>query len=274
MKPKASVALSERAIILALKKRYAPPAWAFLPQVRNGTGYVRPVVRTADAIAMSVWPSRGLEVWGFEVKSSRSDWLRELQDPAKASEIGAYCDRWAVVVGREDIVQPGELPPTWGLMVPRGEDGLVFKVEAPLNARAEPFSRAFMASLFRSALEYVAPPEEIEERLRTEYDRGRKAGVESQASALSAAKFECEMAMRGAARFRELTGVKMDSWEIERVAKAVKLVLTGGLDNIRASFDNIRSIAESVLQKVPAREEFELAVGLPVGNEGGSNNVD
>ena len=33
--------------------------------------------RYADAIAMNLWPSRGLAVHGFEIKISRGDWQRE-----------------------------------------------------------------------------------------------------------------------------------------------------------------------------------------------------
>lgn len=73
-----------------LRRRYPAPAWAFLEEVRNQTGYAR-TIRTADALAMSLYPSRGLHLHGFEVKVSRADWFRELNDPKKAEEIAAYC---------------------------------------------------------------------------------------------------------------------------------------------------------------------------------------
>ena len=57
----------------ALKARFCLPAWAFFPAVRNAAGF--DANRTADGIAMSLWPSRGLEVYGFEIKVSRGDWL-------------------------------------------------------------------------------------------------------------------------------------------------------------------------------------------------------
>ena len=60
--------------LLAL--RYAPPAYAFFEEVRAQTGYA--AGGSADGLALSLWPSRGIELHGFEVKVSRSDWLREL----------------------------------------------------------------------------------------------------------------------------------------------------------------------------------------------------
>ena len=51
---------SEAAVIAALRARHPSEAWAFLSHVRNGTGYARRTARTADALAFSLWPSRGL----------------------------------------------------------------------------------------------------------------------------------------------------------------------------------------------------------------------
>src|SRR4051812_2140071 len=54
-----------------------PPNCAFLPEFRCGTGYSRQ--SRADAISMHLWPSAplSLELIGYELKVSRSDWLRE-----------------------------------------------------------------------------------------------------------------------------------------------------------------------------------------------------
>lgn len=100
--------ITAAAVLDLLRKRYEPPAWAFLEQVRNSTGWKR-TERYADAVAMSLWPSRGLEVHGFEIKVSRSDVLKELRDPEKAAPIMRFCDRWWLVLGDKDLIQPGEL---------------------------------------------------------------------------------------------------------------------------------------------------------------------
>lgn len=59
-------------IINALAARYTAPEFAFLTEVRNSVGFSSKV-RTADAMAMSLYPSRGLYMIGFEVKVSRAD---------------------------------------------------------------------------------------------------------------------------------------------------------------------------------------------------------
>ncbi len=62
---------------------------------------------------MNLYPSRGLEINGFEVKGSRQDWIKELKSPEKSAPVQRFCDRWWIVAPA-GIIQPGELPPTWG----------------------------------------------------------------------------------------------------------------------------------------------------------------
>jgi hypothetical protein len=132
-----------------LRKRYAPPEWAFMEEVAPATGGG---TRYADGIAVNLWQSRGHAVHGFEIKVSRSDWLRELKDPAKAEPLYRYCDMWWIVAPR-GIVKDGELPPTWGLLEVR-EAGLVQIVAAP-RLQPQPIGRAFFASLMRRGFEQL-----------------------------------------------------------------------------------------------------------------------
>lgn len=149
-----------RAVREALRKRYEPPAWALLEEVRDATGY--DAKRSADAIAMSLWPSRGLELHGFEIKSSRNDWVREHKSPDKAEAIAAYCDRWWLVVSDVDFVRDGELPATWGLLA-LGPKGLKTVREAP-QRKPKTMDRPFLASLLRRAhdqMKTMVPREEV-----------------------------------------------------------------------------------------------------------------
>ena len=95
---------------------FPEPGYVTLEEVRDATGFDG--CRTADAIAISLYRSRGKSLWGFEIKVSRYDWLQELKQPQKAENIMRYCHHWALVASSEDIVQKGELPPTWGMYIP------------------------------------------------------------------------------------------------------------------------------------------------------------
>ena len=92
--------------------------WIVAEKVRSTAGFAekRSNMRTADAIAIDTWESQGLEVHGFEIKCSRSDWLTELKHPEKSEPFRRFCDRWWLVTSSKDIVKPGELPEGWGHM--------------------------------------------------------------------------------------------------------------------------------------------------------------
>lgn len=115
--------------------------------VRNKAGF--DATRTADFIAMDVWPSSGLLVHGHEVKVTRSDWLRELADPGKADAFMRYVDRWWLVVPHQRVVRD-DLPAGWGLLVRRNGRLAVARPAPPLAP--EPMPRSLLAPLLRSVL--------------------------------------------------------------------------------------------------------------------------
>jgi hypothetical protein len=154
--------ITSPAIYDALRERYCAPQYALFYEVANGTG--ANIQRYADALAMSLFPSRGLHMHGFEVKVSRHDWQRELGNPHKAEEgIFKFCDHWWIVTP-EDIVKPGELPPTWGhleLKVSGSlQDGtwkaVLRQAKAAPLLEAQQMSRSFIAALLRRADEGVS----------------------------------------------------------------------------------------------------------------------
>lgn len=96
-----------------LRKRYQSPEWALMFEVADATGAGQR--RYADAVAMNLWPSRGLTIHGFEIKVSRSDWMRELKSPEKSVPVQKYCHHWWVVAP-DGVIKDGELPANWGFM--------------------------------------------------------------------------------------------------------------------------------------------------------------
>lgn len=199
-----------------LEQRYAPPAWALFREVADHTGGGS---RYADAVAVSLWRSRGLEVHGFECKVSRSDWLRELKDPAKSDPIQRFADRWWVVVGDAEIVKPGELPPTWGLLVARG-DKLVAKVDAP-KLEAEPLTKGFVAALVRRA------HQNREAYGAERYEAGKAAAKVQRAApetehALALVKSELQELTNRIAEFEKASGVSIDRYSGGDIGAAVK----------------------------------------------------
>lgn len=96
-------------IRLSIKRRYDSPEWALAFEVASPDG------RRADAIAVNTFPSRNFKIVGFEFKASRSDWLSEKREGAKADYFVTLCDEW-YVVSWNDVVEESELPEGWGWM--------------------------------------------------------------------------------------------------------------------------------------------------------------
>lgn len=71
-----------------------------------------------DALHVGFTSASGRVLTGHEVKVSRADWLSELRKVGKADTWADQCHRWFLVVPTAEIVQPGELPVGWGLMIP------------------------------------------------------------------------------------------------------------------------------------------------------------
>jgi hypothetical protein len=71
--------------------------------------------RTADGLAMSLYPSRGLHVHGFEIKASTGDLKGELDHPDKAEDIARFVTApsvWMAVIRLGGVV-----PTNWGVLV-------------------------------------------------------------------------------------------------------------------------------------------------------------
>lgn len=207
---------------ISLAEKFGPPEFAFLPQVRNGTGYGRQV-RTADALAMSLWPSRGIDLHGFELKESRSDWIREKKNPEKAEEIARFCDFWWLVVRDAALVKDGELPTSWGLLAPKGSSLAIFKPAARLKAK--PVSKIFVAAVLRVASECSSINRTLEDSRKKGYEEGYSKGRENGRSEAKYQLQECERFKSSVAEFEASSGLKIGGWNTGAVGEAVREVM-------------------------------------------------
>lgn len=101
--------------------------------------------RRCDLLRIGLWPSRGLGIDVHELKTSRADWLRELNDPGKADAWWKHSSRFWVVAPT-GLIDPREIPPGWGLMEPP-RSGRRFKIVVKAETRAPKLSLALMTEL-------------------------------------------------------------------------------------------------------------------------------
>jgi hypothetical protein len=162
---------TERMMLDLLRNRYMVnsgngPRYVLAEHVRNYCGFAgyrtTTPLRTADALAVDLWPSSGNAIHGFEVKVSRSDWLTELKDPEKAEAFRPYCDHWWLVVPDATIVRD-DLPAGWGLLAVVGAGtiggpSLRMRKRAPkIDRRPMPFEMT--AAWLRAVAKISANPE-------------------------------------------------------------------------------------------------------------------
>ena len=202
---------------------------------------------------MSLWPSRGLEMHGFEVKVSRSDWIKELRTPDKAEAVYRYCDHWWIVAGGVDIVAPGELPPTWGMIV-ADKGKLVVRVAAP---KLEPvgYTADFLAAVLRRAVG-ITP----EAELRTAYERGVGDGMKRESernekreeSDLRYLRREHDQLQKQVREFEAASGVRIDRYGSENanIGDAVRRVLEGEDGKATQRLLSIRTVAHNIAQEI------------------------
>lgn len=144
---KKKVRLTASDIRVAMSKRWATAEYAIMWEVANATG--ASARRYADAVIMSLWPSRGLELHGVEIKISRADWKREAADPAKAEAVAGFCDRWWIHTPPGIVDDLSALPPAWGLREYDGRQWTTIREAAKNDPR--PIDRPFLAALLRRA---------------------------------------------------------------------------------------------------------------------------
>lgn len=227
------------AIYAALRERFCAPEWALFFEVANGTG--SNIRRYADAVAMNLFPSRGLTLDGFEVKISRSDWQRELKNPRKVEDgVFKYCDHWWVVAPA-GLIDKAALPPTWGLLELLEKGSLRQAVAAPRLNPVE-LSRNFIAALLRRASE---ADEGVVERLVRKRVEDRTAGVEKEIERRVADRMRlAEIKLKTVEDIEAQLGMKLTDWSAHdgygRLMRAIDA--TG----ISKSWGGLRTLAQTL----------------------------
>lgn len=157
--------LTEADVLALLRERYTKVGnggsgqFGFLTHVRDAAGF--DARRTFDAVTIELWPSRGFAIDVFEVKVTRSDWQKELAEPAKAEAACAVADRFTMVAP-SGCIKDGELPMTWGLIevVGDGSEASPWRLRAkkaapwldhgPTPTKDRPLSRPLLVSMLRA----------------------------------------------------------------------------------------------------------------------------
>lgn len=113
-------------ILDLIRIKHPAPEWAVFGEMRSQTGFGNE--RYLDAWCMNTWKGKRFRTIAYEVKVTRADFEREIENPTKrerAEELAGECF-FAVPAG---LVAADEVPEGWGLVVVQS-NGLVVKKKA------------------------------------------------------------------------------------------------------------------------------------------------
>lgn len=234
-------------VVAVLRSKYSGREWAFMVQVPNGTGLAKD--RTCDCLAMSLWPSKGLHLHGFEIKVSRSDWLKEIQDPTKANAFAVYCHYWWIVAPK-GVVKPEEAAGDWGIQEVTDSGNLRTK-KAPTLREPIPVDHAFLAGLLRSAFRQGTEAE-IELSYQKGYDAGR---IDGRKSAEHDATLDhgndnrdLELLREAVANFQKASGIEIHAYGGRRLGELVAAARK--IENGTQSIEVIRRRLQQALESL------------------------
>lgn len=180
--------------------------------------------RRADAIAIGCWRSVGHTIDGFELKVSRSDWLREVALVSKADPFVERCDRWWLVTSSPDIAKLEEIPACWGWMA-LTKGGLRVQRPAPrLPTEPKTIDRLFAIGILRKMQEDMTLAPEVRQIL--EGERARMAEKIDQEVKLRTERNQRRVDELQAKvdKFEAESGLKIDDWRLGNVAKLAKAI--------------------------------------------------
>jgi hypothetical protein len=220
------------------------PRFVVAVQVHNGAGFS--YGRRLDAVVFDTWPSTGMYLHGIEIKTTKADLRRELQDTAKFAEFSGYLDLFSIVAPT-GIVDLDLLPPKWGLYCPTAE-GTLRARRKPLMLHQEgkrmTIDRSITAAFARALVDRSMDKEGI----KAEYDRGYAKGQDARARELDLLAHDIAAYKKLVAEFEAASGIKLDGWRSGEIGEAVKVVLHGGIEQRIGYAGNVRELGDRLLR--------------------------
>lgn len=244
-------------VVKLLKERYAfDKGYVTLAECSPPGGQ-----RRYDALAVSVWASHGYSVDGFEIKVARSDFLAEINNPAKSAPLHRWCNRWWMVCPL-DVGRPEECPPEWGFLAVQADGKSLRQVRRPKSVEPQERGDAWWATLLlRQGTRDRFTTSELRDAESKGWSEGHARGAESSANEVVRLTERLKDAQKSVSDFEAASGICISSWiQPKSLGLAVHALLSrGGLDSIAKSIErdaeHLKTIAEGLKDVIGARPE-------------------
>lgn len=236
-----------------IRKRYPENEYALMAEVSDAAGFNRS--RSADYIAVGLWPSRGLFINGIELKSFRSDWLSELKKPQKAENIFQYCDYFWLLTTDDTIAKIEEIPATWGWLCIVGNK-IVVKKDAPKLIPVT-LTRGFISAMLKRAISKTnfVHLDSIQDRI----EQAKEIAIRDQGYQRQNDSQRLKELQKDIYDFEQASGVKiLDRWaDKKKVGEAVMFIENGGVENIQEQLIRLKTQAENICNKINSALEID-----------------
>lgn len=161
---------------LLAEKYSSTREWAIAGEVQRTTGWSD---RRYDFVAMNCFSSTRYRIEVVEIKISKPDLRRELEEPEKHNVVFEDIDYYSLAAPVE-IIDMSIIPPKWGVYAVK--DGKLITKRKPLALHDEAdrrIKRGFVASFLRAAINQNIERRTLAEELRKKFDEGYAQGKKS-----------------------------------------------------------------------------------------------
>lgn len=227
-----------------LKTKYPESECVVVKEVADSTSRNRYL----DYMVINLWESRGQSIIGFEVKSHRNDWLKELKSPDKQELHAPYCDYFYLLTTGDNVAKAEEIPENWGWMTVKGKK--LFTLKKAPKQQSKPMSRSLMVAIIRRAFnktEYVHK-DLLEKEVEARVESRVAAKIREQEYNSKKSKEIIEAANI----FKEASGLDIlahKSWnwsdKIKRMGEIVKMIMDNNPEDYIYKINNIKNQLET-----------------------------
>lgn len=162
--------ITAKDVLALLRERYSNGGeWVCASEVQRTTGWSD---RRYDFVAMNCWNSNFYKIEVVEIKVSKSDLRRELEEPEKHNVMFDDIDYYSLAAP-DKIIDMSIIPPKWGVYAV--VDGKLVTKRKPLALHDEPrttLPRAFAASFMRAAAAQNMERTLLEDEKKKSFDEG------------------------------------------------------------------------------------------------------
>lgn len=158
---------------LLAQKYSSTREWAIAGEVQRTTGWSD---RRYDFVAMNCYASNNYKIEVVEIKISKPDLRRELEEPEKHNVIFEEIDYYSLAAPAE-IIDMAIIPPKWGVYAVK--DGKLITRRKPIALHDEAdrrIKRSFAASFLRAAISQNIEKKTLAKELQKKFDEGYERG--------------------------------------------------------------------------------------------------